>query len=141
MGQLDFYALDQACGFLERLHQVGMEDFFMSCNFSPATLKEEGFMDRCSQIIKTHQFDRGRLIFQVPKKAFNEELAVVIKYVRQLKDMGVRVALDDFGEGFAAFADINEYMLDVLQLDKRLVGLLGTDAGNAIVKAMVQVSQ
>ncbi len=140
MEQLDFYSLDQACGFLERLHQVGMEDFFMSCNFSPATLKEEGFMDRCSQIIKTRQFDRGRLIFQVPKKAFNEELPVVIKYVRQLKDMGIRVAMDDIGEGFTAFADINKYMPDVLQLDKRLVDLLGTDAGNAIVKAMVQVS-
>ncbi|MCI8606060.1 MAG: EAL domain-containing protein [Hungatella sp.] len=139
MGQLDLYSLDQACGFLERLHQVGMEDFFMSCNFSLETLKEDDFMDQCREIVDTYRFDRSRLIFQVPQQALREELPVVTGHIRQMKDMGIQVALDDFGEEFAAFAEVEKYMPDVLQLDKRLVDLLGTNAGNAIVRAMVQV--
>ena len=141
MGQLDLYSLDQACRFLERLHQVGMEDFFMSCNFSPETLKEEGFMDQCREIVGMYQFDRARLIFQVSERVLREEPSVVIGHIRQMKDIGVRVALDEFGEEFAAFAEVETYMPDVLQLDKRLVDLLGTNTGNAIVRAMVQVGR
>lgn len=138
MSRLDYYSLDQACGFLERLHQVGLEDFFMSCNFSSETLKDGNFADQCMEIIQTYQFDRKRLIFQITEKAVKEAASIVLEHIRKVKGMGVRIALDDFGEGFTAFADIGQYQPDVLQLDKNLVDLLGTRIGNAIVKAMAQ---
>ena len=56
-----------------------------------------------------------------------------------MKDMGIRIALDDFGEGFTSFFDIQEYPLDGLKLDKSLIDNLGTNPGDVILRAMIQV--
>lgn len=113
----------------------------MSCNFSAETLEEEEFGDRCREILETYQFPKRQLIFQIPEKAVREGSFVVTEHIKQIKAMGIRIALDDFGESFASFSDIETYMPDVLQLDKRLVDLLGTGPGNAAVRAMIQVGR
>ncbi len=139
ISRLDYYSLDQACSFLERLHQVGMESFFMSCNFSFETLEEDDFIDRCREIMETYQFSRKQLIFQITQQAVIRNSPVVISHVKAVKDMGVEIALDDLGEGFTALSAIGEYSPDMLQMDKRLVDLLGSDAGDAIVEGVIGV--
>ena len=67
--------------------------------------------------------------------------AQVLQTMAGLKALGVRIALDDFGEGFTSFYDLQEYPVDSLKLDKSLIDNLGTSKGNAILKAMIRVSQ
>ena len=57
----------------------------------------------------------------------------------ELKKYGVSIALDDFGEGFTSFYDLQKYQIDGIKLDKGLIDNMFSKSGNAILRAMVQV--
>lgn len=139
--QLDQNTLTRACGFLEELWQAGIRDFFLSCNFSRRSLAAPDFVDQCRAVLARFQFPREFLVFEMTESVPSGDDAQVLQTMAGLKALGVRIALDDFGEGFTSFYDLQEYPVDSLKLDKSLIDNLGTSKGNAILKAMIRVSQ
>ena len=59
--------------------------------------------------------------------------------ISELKKFGVSVVLDDFGEGFTSFYDLQKYNIDGVKLDKGLVDQILTPRGKTILKYMVKV--
>lgn len=139
ISQLDYYSLNKVCAFLEEIYLAGKEDFFVSCNFSRETFSDVDFAARCSEIIGKYQFARELLIFEITESAMIRDFAVADRNIHVLKNMGIRISLDDFGVGFTSFFDIQKYQFDGLKLDKSLIDNLGTDPGDVILRAMIRV--
>ena len=137
--KLDYYCLREACVFLDDLSRSGMEHFFISCNFSRETFAAEDFAARCKEIMEPYCFPRELLIFELTESAAGHHAAQIRQNMAELKAFGVSLALDDFGVGFTSFADLQQYPVDGLKLDKGLVDNMMTDSGIAILRAMVQV--
>lgn len=139
VARLDYYILDKSCRFLQRLYQDGITDFFISCNFSRGTFVAEDFVFRCEEIIERYQFPKEMLIFELTESQDVKNTQGLKRNIRAIKELGIRIALDDFGEGFTSFFDIQEYDLDILKLDKGLIDNMNTNPGDSIIRAMVQV--
>lgn len=139
--QLDYYALNKACAFLEELQLIAMHDFFVSCNFSQETFSSDQFVKQCEEIIQKYQFDRGLLVFEITESAIIKNPDRISQNVKAVKQMGIRIVLDDFGDGFTSVFDIQDYPLYGLKLDKKLIDHVGTDSGDVILRAMIQVGQ
>ncbi len=139
ISQLDFYLLGQACAFLERLKRAGIEDFFLSCNFSRETFSRADFAERIREIVEAHEFEKRRLIFEITESAAFGDATVAHQNVVAIRQMGIQIALDDFGDGFTSFMDIRENSLDVLKLDKALIDNIGTKFGDTILRAMIDI--
>lgn len=135
---LDHDTLKRACDFLEDLWQAGVEDFFLSCNFSRSSFSAHDFVARCSAVLEGYHFSRELLIFEMTESILPHEEQQVMKNVSALKDLGVRLALDDFGTGFTSFYDLQEYPIDAIKLDKALVDHLGTPKGMTIAESMIR---
>jgi EAL domain-containing protein (putative c-di-GMP-specific phosphodiesterase class I) len=59
-------------------------------------------------------------------------------YLRRVRDLGCRVALDDFGAAYNGFARVTRLPIDVLKIDRQFVAGLLHDRGSAsVVKAIV----
>jgi EAL domain-containing protein (putative c-di-GMP-specific phosphodiesterase class I) len=59
-----------------------------------------------------------------------------------LKDLGVQLALDDFGAGYSSMAHLRDMPIDTLKIDRSFIKRLGeSDADEAIVAAMVHLAQ
>lgn len=54
-----------------------------------------------------------------------------------MKEYGIRLALDDFGEGFTSFKDLLNYPIDVVKLDKSLTDSITGEKGKKIIKALI----
>ena len=59
--------------------------------------------------------------------------------IQEIRESGMRVIFDDFGEGFSSFHDLQTYPMDGLKLDKKLVDNMGTENGRIILRALVDV--
>ncbi|NLA86344.1 MAG: EAL domain-containing protein, partial [Clostridiales bacterium] len=59
--------------------------------------------------------------------------------VLAMKELGVSIVLDDFGEGFSSFYDLQKYPLDALKLNKSLIDNILSATGKAILKGLIQV--
>lgn len=137
--QMDYYMLEKVCAFLERLRRVNIQDFYISCNFSRVTFEDPSFVERCTKIAENYQFKRSCLIFELTEGLSVRDSARIRQNAAALRKYGVRLALDDFGEGFTSFFDLQEYRADYLKLDKSLVDNIETEKGRAILKAMVEI--
>lgn len=137
--KLDYRCLRSSCEFLQELHDRGVGDFFLSCNFSRDTFAAADFVDRCREIIGSYAFPRSLLIFELTESVSVKDLSPIRANMQALKEYGVRIALDDFGEGFTSFADLQECPVNGIKLDKGLVHNIQTKTGNSILRAMIQV--
>ena len=136
--QMDYYMLKKACDFLERLHRDKIEDFYISCNISRVTFEEPSFAERCKEIVEKYRFRRSLLILELTEGLPGTDSSGIRRNAAALREYGVRLALDDFGEGFTSFFDLQEYPT-YLKLDKSLVDNVGSQKGMTILRTMVTI--
>ncbi len=139
ISRLDYYCLEESCAFLQRLVEYGIDAFFISCNFSRETFSAPDFSSRAKDIMERYRFPRELLIFEITESASVQRVVQIRQNIIALRQYGIRVALDDFGEGLTSFYDLHKYPIDGIKLDKGLIDYTLTPSGAAILKAMVQV--
>ena len=82
----------------------------------------------------------GRLGFEVPEEARPEDLARVADWVQELRALGCRFALDDFGTRSTTFSLLRELPIDLVKIDRRYVVRLAEDpVDRQMVRAIVDV--
>ena len=137
--QMDFYMLEKACAFLDRLWAKGERNFFLSCNFSRKSFSAPDFVERCAQIVGQYTFARELLIFELTESVQATDVRQVQRNVNGVRDLGARVVLDDFGEGFTSFSDLRKFPVDGVKLDKRLVDGMDTPTGKALLGTVIKI--
>jgi diguanylate cyclase (GGDEF)-like protein/PAS domain S-box-containing protein/excisionase family DNA binding protein len=83
---------------------------------------------------------RNLLVFEVTESAAMAEVSVTKGFIKELKQLGCRIGLDDFGSGFSSFYYLRQFDVDYLKIDGNFVRDLTRDEGNRIfVKALCDV--
>jgi len=136
--QLDHLMLESACALLAELHRKQIDDFFVLCNFSDATVQREEFIDRCEFILKRHEFRRERLVFELGREAVLQCSGPGGQRLWNLRESGIRFALGRISQNFMALLGLRRVMVDVLVFDPCMMEALGTDTGNVFLRSIIQ---
>lgn len=136
---LDYYCLEKVCRFLDELTKRGIENFFISCNFSRKTFSTADFVQRWEEIVGRYEISRNLLVFELTESILPEDRVSLYNNMMETHKRGIRIFLDDFGEGFTSFYDLSEFPVDAVKLDKHLADQVNTEKGRAILKAMVDL--
>lgn len=139
IGRLDYYCLEEVCEFLQDIFDRHVENIFLSCNFSRETFAAPDFVQRAREIIDRYTFPRELLIFEITESVSVKNVSQIQQNILEMRKYGVRIALDDFGEGFTSFYDLQKYSMDGIKLDKGLIDQVLTPTGSSILRAMIQV--
>jgi EAL domain-containing protein (putative c-di-GMP-specific phosphodiesterase class I) len=84
----------------------------------------------------------NQLVFEITETAAMSEIDVTLSFIRQLKEMGCRFALDDFGAGFSSFYYLKRFDVDYLKIDGSFIRDLATEEASRIfVKALNDVAK
>ncbi|MBS5585201.1 MAG: EAL domain-containing protein [Clostridiales bacterium] len=140
IGRLDMYNLEKACALLQRLHEAGKEEFYLTCNLSRLTFAGEKMVERCRALLERYDFPRRELIFEITESGTirSEDAAQMRANILAMRELGVQIMFDDFGMGYAAFRDLQEYPMDGLKLDREFVENMGTEQGQAITEGIIR---
>ena len=96
-------------------------DVKLSVNVTGITIVTRRFMDFCTQLKKTYPIEKMNMCLEVTEQAalqFNEETGNTLK---ALKEMGFRLAIDDFSMGQTSLHYMKDSMFDIIKLDGSLV--------------------
>jgi EAL domain-containing protein (putative c-di-GMP-specific phosphodiesterase class I) len=116
-------------------------DLHLAVNVSARQLGEE-FATIVDEVLAETGLAPDRLVLEVTETALLADVGAAHETLAQLKALGVRLAVDDFGVGHASLRHLRELLpVDILKIDKSFVDGIVDDAGDmAIVEAVVRLA-
>jgi EAL domain-containing protein (putative c-di-GMP-specific phosphodiesterase class I) len=96
-------------------------DIVVSVNLSGETLSDSAFRDRVDALLRDAGLPPARLSVEILESSALERDEAALTTVHRLRDLGVRVTVDDFGAGFASLARLRALEPDVIKVDRSLV--------------------
>ncbi len=93
----------------------------VSINLSGLSINDERFTAMAIELIKHSSVPGNYLCFEITETAAISQLERAHKFIRQMKELGVKFALDDFGSGVSSFAYLKSLPVDYLKIDGSLI--------------------
>ena len=107
---------------------------YVAMNVSPSVLANPALTDA----LKASGVDLGRVVVEVTEHASVTDYTTLERPRQRLRDLGVRLAVDDAGAGYSSLRHIVALSPDLIKVDRALVADLDTDrARRALVMAVV----
>jgi len=96
----------------------------LSVNISSMQLRDPWFPQKLLKLLLSSDFPAARLDVEISESCLHENLTAVQTMIVSLKNIGVRVSLDDFGTGFASLTQLRTLPFDRVKIDRSFVGEL-----------------
>lgn len=109
----------------------------MSINVSASEFNEEGFVDHLSCVLNATGLPPPSLILELTETVAMANLEQAQRVFAQIKELGVRLSLDDFGTGHSSLSSLRRLPIDVLKVDRSFVNGLDCNEGNQHVLEMI----
>ena len=113
----------------------------MSVNLSAAQLAQPDLPALTGELLREHALDPSRLCFELTESWLMEDADAALSVLAAVKDLGVAVAIDDFGIGYSSLGYLHRLPIDALKVDRSFV--LGLDAeppDDAIAHAVIDLA-
>lgn len=136
----DFYMFELACRQLEMWSDTEYKDISISCNFTRITLSEENFIDKLSALASKYSFDKSKLAIEITEDAMEKDRETATQNVSKCKEIGFKVYLDDLGSGYTTFANLCEYPIDVVKIDRDILLKADTQKGKDLLSGIIALA-
>ncbi|MFG2651867.1 aminotransferase class I/II-fold pyridoxal phosphate-dependent enzyme [Streptomyces sp. NPDC048436] len=114
---------------------------YVSVNVSARQFRDSGFLDVVRGALETPGLAPGSLQLELTESVLMRQDAQIQAVMGALKDLGVRIAVDDFGTGFSSLRYLREFPIDVLKIDKSFIDDIARDARQvALVEGIVHLA-
>lgn len=112
------WALKEACCFGEELYRKVGKSFVISVNISILQLLQANFVERVIQILNETQLSPELLELEITETILMESYDLIYSKMHELRNHGVRFALDDFGKGYSSLTHLKSLPINTLKIDK-----------------------
>jgi diguanylate cyclase (GGDEF)-like protein len=113
----------------------------VSINLSARHLRAESLTTSLTEISAKHNINPKLICIEITEHALLEEVEIVKKNMRAIKDLGFSISLDDFGMGHSSLLTLKRWAVDEVKIDRGFVeGLVNNEDDRVIVKAIAALS-
>ena len=133
------WVLRQAC----RQAAAWDEPHKIAVNLSPVQLSHVDLPRLVQQVLKETGLDATRLELEITETAMISDMERTTHVLRQLKALGVTIAMDDFGTGYSSLSTLRAFPFDKIKLDRSFMTELDGDEpqSQAIIRAVLTIGE
>jgi diguanylate cyclase (GGDEF)-like protein/PAS domain S-box-containing protein len=140
INELGSWVLGEAGRWLAEQHAAGRTALSVEINVSPVQLEEDSFVEAVEHALAETGLPPERLVLEITEQALMSPRSWF--ELDKLDRLGVAIAVDDFGTGYASLAYLSGLATDALKIDKQFVAqLTGEPRGRAVPNAIVQLAR
>jgi EAL domain-containing protein (putative c-di-GMP-specific phosphodiesterase class I) len=89
----------------------------VSVNLSRVDVFDKDLIETLNAIVMKHGLRRCDLILEVTESAYTDDAEQLIEIIRQLRELGYKIEMDDFGSGYSSLNMLSSIPVDVLKMD------------------------
>jgi len=120
MPRLGYQIFNKSCADLKAMNEADV-DVILSINVSASQLEEDIFVESVDRIIHKHGIDPKKLQIEITEGVALSNNERILRQVKAIKNLGVGLAMDDFGMGHSSLRYLKEYDFDTIKLDGSLI--------------------
>jgi len=137
--RLGRWVLRRACGDFNRWRSHGVgQHATLRLNISPAQLTTDGFAENVAATMDEFGIDAGSVCLEVHERVLVRDIQNVRTTLAMLKEVGVQIAIADFGTGEVVLPQLKSLPVDMLKINTGFIRDLGTSAADlAVVQAII----
>ncbi|HEY0372180.1 MAG TPA: EAL domain-containing protein [Thermoanaerobaculia bacterium] len=131
------WILRTACAQLREWRDQGLRDFHMAVNLSPHQLSQPHFIHFVHDTLAMNGLDPSDLELEITEGAALQNLEWTLSVLDQLRTLGVRIAVDDFGTGQSSLVYLKRLPLTTLKIDREFLRDVQSDEADAAIFASI----
>ncbi len=131
------FVLDEACRQLKEWHEHGLQLPRICVNVARAQLNSVGFAPYVAGVISKHGLKPSQLELEISERGVLSGNADVLRQLHELKELGVRLSIDDFGTGDSALSYLKDLPVDVVKIDRSYVAGMASDKRDEAIATAV----
>lgn len=140
--EVDYYVYDCVFRYLADRIKNGKFVVPISVNVSRVHLETTGFFDYMQSLFDKYKVPARFLEFEITEGIYIKDMEKVLKFNAELKKLGTKVSMDDFGSGYSSLTLLNNLPIDVLKIDKSLMrNKILTESDEVIVESVVNMAK
>lgn len=113
----------------------------VSANISPRQFQQPDFFSTVEAVLREFEVEPGRLELEVTEGSIMSRPEMAVETLKALKQIGVKISIDDFGTGFSSLAYLKRLPLDILKIDRSFISESTTArADSALVMAIITLA-
>lgn len=127
--------------FLKKLEKNGFNDISVSINISALQLLRNDFVKELLEVIDKMQVNSNNIEIEITESIFSSNYDGVNSLLSELKSVGIRISIDDFGTEYSSLARERELNVNCLKIDKFFIDkLLTLNEDEAIVGDIISMA-
>ncbi len=106
---------------------------YVSVNLSPVQVRDRAIVDLVRSVLTETGVAPSRLMLEITEGVLIDNPDEMVKRIQDLRALGVRIALDDFGSGYSNLGYLQRFPFDKLKIDKSFVAPLGKSPNASVI--------
>ena len=131
------WALRAAVQQLAEWRVAGYRDLRLAVNISGRQLKQPDFVDHVQLVLAETGLPGSAIEFEITEMSATQSETTSVDRLRQLRKMGIKISIDDFGTGFSSVSVLRHFPVDALKIDTSFVRDLVLDPNDAAIATAV----
>jgi len=115
----------------------------VSINLSSRDLADESFVDYVKNCIAINEINPECIEFELTERSIIQDEKIAMEEIKKLKDMGIKISIDDYGTGFNSIKYLLEFgdTFDYLKIDKIIIDRIVSQENLIIVDCIIKAAQ
>ncbi len=135
------WALRTACEQAKSWHNAGFKNLTLAVNLSVTQLQQPDLAERVKEVLDETGLPARLLELEITESSAMQNPDLSIRTLYDLKKLGIRISLDDFGTGHSSLSYLKRFPIDTLKIDQSFVRDIITDPDTAaIVTAIIAMA-
>ena len=113
----------------------------VSVNLSRTDIYDPTLVDRLVRLIEDNGLDYSAVKLEVTESAYTDKAKELLETVRELRNLGFEIEMDDFGSGYSSLNMLSDMPIDVLKMDMRFIrNIESSETDMRLVKLILDIA-
>ena len=132
IGQITNFVLTEACSQAAQWQRDGL-DIGLAINLSGRDLSDRSLVRKVTEHLAANALPASSLTLEITETEVMADIGEASGVLGQLSELGVRIAVDDYGTGYSSLAYLHRLPVNELKLDRSFVANVAADQSNSII--------